>query len=153
MTSTQGYLKQQFQNFCSKKTIPLSPILVDEPKTRTNLVLTKYITITGYISMDETGRLPIPFSLESKYFIICYDYDSNTIISISINSREGLKLLRAYKEVNNHLTDRGLKPQIQRLDNEASSNLKKTMTRLQVKYQLVPPHSHRRNPTERPIQT
>ena len=65
----------------------------------------------------------------------------------------GPELLRAYKELHSDLTNRGLKPQIQRLDNDASSSLKQTMRNLQVKYQLVPPYSHRRNCTERAIET
>ena len=85
--------------------------------------------------------------------MICYDYDSNSIISSEIKSREGPELLQAYKKLHTYLTDRGLQPQLQRLDNEVSTTLKRTMKKLQVKYQLVPPHSHRRNPAERAIQT
>ena len=51
------------------------------------------------------------------------------------------------------MTNRGLKPQLRRLDNEVSTTLKRVMKKLQVNYQLVPPRSNRRNPAERAIQT
>lgn len=153
MASSKHNLKQHFQHSRSTKPTPLSLILVDEPRTRTNIVITKTITIPDQLSTDQTCRLPFTSSLETKYFIIYYEYDVNAIISISLKSREGPELLRPYKEIYNDLTTRGLKPQIQRLDNEASSNYKQTMKKLQVKSQLVPPHSHRCNPTERSIQT
>ena len=66
--------------------------------------------------------------------MICYDYYSNSIISSEIKSREGPELLQAYKKLHTYLTDRGLKPQLQRLDNEVSTTLKRTMKKLQVKY-------------------
>ena len=50
------------------------------------------------------------------------------------------------QKLHTYLTDRGLQPQLQRLDNEVSTTLKRTMKKLQVKYQLVPQYSHRRNP-------
>ena len=85
--------------------------------------------------------------------MICYNYDSNSIISSELKSREGPQLLQACKKIHTYLTNRGLKPQLQRLDNEVSTTLKRVMKKLQVNYQLVPPHSHRRNPAERAIQT
>ena len=57
--------------------------------------------------------------------MIYYDYDSSAIISISLTSRDGTELLRIFKEVHKYLIDKGLKPQIHRLDNGASSNLLK----------------------------
>ena len=48
---------------------------------------------------------------------------------------------------------RGLRPRLHTLDNEASTSLKDFLTAEKVEYQLVPPHIHRRNSTERAIQT
>jgi hypothetical protein len=39
------------------------------------------------------------------------------------------------------------------LDNEASHDLKKTLKKYHLEYQLVPPHLHRRNAAERAICT
>ena len=51
------------------------------------------------------------------------------------------------------LTNHGLKPQLHWLDNEASTALKNFITTKQTKYQLTPPHIHRRNAAERAIRT
>ena len=126
LASSKGHLKQKFQHSRSTKPTPLSPILVDAPRTRTNIDMTKIIKVTGQLSMDQTGRLPFPSSLGTKYFMVCYEYDANPIISISFKSTEGPELLHAYKELYNYLTTRGLKSQKQHLDNEASSSYKQT---------------------------
>jgi hypothetical protein len=51
------------------------------------------------------------------------------------------------------LTVKGFKPKVQTVDNEASAALKNFFTANDVDYQLVPPHSHRRNAAERAIWT
>ena len=54
----------------------------------------------------------------------------------------------------NELIHRGLKPKLQRMDNEASQLLKDYITHDEKIYlQLVPPHMHRRNLSEHAIQT
>ena len=47
----------------------------------------------------------------------------------------------------------GLRPQLQRLDNECSAILKEFLQAENVDYQLVPPGCHRRNAAERAIRT
>ena len=51
------------------------------------------------------------------------------------------------------LTQRGLKPRLHWLDNEASKALKTFIHKEQTEYQLTPPHIHRRNAAERAIRT
>jgi hypothetical protein len=46
----------------------------------------------------------------------------------------------------------GLKPHLQRLDNEASLALRNYLTKQGIDYQLGPPHIHRRKNAERSIQ-
>ena len=62
-------------------------------------------------------------------------------------------LVRAYSKVYNRLLRAGLKPQLQRLDNECSTELKEFMAEKQVHLQLVPPGNHRANAAERAIRT
>jgi hypothetical protein len=52
-----------------------------------------------------------------------------------------------------YLVERGFKPQLQKLDNEAFKALKRSIRDKGIDYQLVPPHAHRRNAAERAIQT
>ena len=48
---------------------------------------------------------------------------------------------------------RGLRPKLQRLDNEFSHMLKYDMDEIQVDWQLVPPGIQRRDATQRAIKT
>jgi len=49
------------------------------------------------------------------------------------------------------LSNRGLKPLLQKLDNEVPASLKKYMQQNEVNYQLVPPYLHGQNTAERAI--
>ncbi len=49
--------------------------------------------------------------------------------------------------------DQGLRPKLQKLDNEASTALQHAMRDEKIDFQLVPPHVHRRNAAERAIRT
>ena len=55
--------------------------------------------------------------------------------------------------MNTVLTKRGRKPNLYILDNEASADLKASLAKQNINYQLVPPHVHRRNAAERAIRT
>jgi hypothetical protein len=89
-----------------------------------------------------------------NYVLVVYDYDSNAILAEPMRNRTDAEMLRAYGVILNRLIARGLKPKLQRLDNEASTALKSYLQdEMDIKYQLVPPHVHRRNAAERAIRT
>ena len=83
-TLIQGLLKQTFQKTQSTKS--LLPLIDsnEEARVRTGIFITKLITIPGKITTDQTGRLPFQSSLGTQYFMMCYVYDSNEIISIAL---------------------------------------------------------------------
>ena len=85
--------------------------------------------------------------------LIVYDYDSNMILAEPMKSRSGAEYLAAYQKIHSLLTSRGLKPQMQNLDNEASTALQQFMHEEAIDYQLAPPHVHRTNAAERAICT
>jgi hypothetical protein len=62
-------------------------------------------------------------------------------------------MLDAYNRVTQTLTTRGLRPKLQRLDNEASTAMKSYMTKQGVNFQLTPAVMHRRNAAKRAIRT
>jgi hypothetical protein len=80
-----------------------------------------------------------------------YDYDSTAILAEPIKIRSEREILRAYSKLHQHLPDRGLKPQIQKLDNECSAALKQFLRKDNVEFQLVPPYNHRQNAAEQAI--
>jgi hypothetical protein len=85
--------------------------------------------------------------------MVVYDYDSNAILTEPLTSRTITELLRAYFKLYDYLTARGLKPVLQRLENQAPGRLQSYMRAKSVTFQLVPPHNHRRNAAKKPIGT
>jgi hypothetical protein len=63
------------------------------------------------------------------------------------------EMVRAFKHLHAYLCDRGLRPKLQKLDNEASAALQHAMRQENIDYQLVPPNVHRCNAVERAIWT
>jgi hypothetical protein len=114
-------------------------------------VYAKVVTITGQIYSDQTGRFPVTSSKGNKYIIIVYDYDSAAILAEPIKNRTETELLRVCSKLHQYLADRGLKPRLQKLDNECSEALKQFMRQASVDFQLVPPYDHRQNAAERAI--
>jgi hypothetical protein len=69
-----------------------------------------------------------------------------------MKNRGDKEMVRAFDFLIQSLIIRGLKPHLQRLDNEASFALRNYLTKQGINYQLAPPHIHRRNKAEREIQ-
>ena len=105
------------------------------------------------IYSDLTGRFLVKSARGNQYIFLLYDYDSNTIHVRPLRSRKGTAIVEAYDSIHTHLCARGLTPELQRLDNEASAALQRSMQTKNVNFQLVPPHNHRRNAAERCIRT
>ena len=70
-----------------------------------------------------------------------------------LKTRSGLDLKTTYQKLHIFLTRRGLKPHLHILDNKCSNVHKNFMREVNEKFQLVPPHIHRRNSAEQAIQT
>jgi hypothetical protein len=108
---------------------------------------------TGKIYTDQTGEFITPSSTGNNYLLALCDYDSNSILARPMKSRHATTILSAYKVLHTKLCTAGLRPQLQRLDDECSTILKEYMTAQDVECQLVPPGVHRRNAAERAIRT
>jgi hypothetical protein len=106
---------------------------------------------TGQICSDQTGKFITPSSNGNNYLMIVYDYDSNHIFAEPFKTQTAKSILAAYKLVHARLCNAGLRPQLQRLDNECSAILKEYLSSEDINFQLVPPGSHRRNATERAV--
>ena len=60
-------------------------------------------------------------------------------------------MIRTYKKVHYELANSGFKPATHSLDNEASEAIYTFYRQQSVAFQLVPPHMHKRNASERAI--
>ena len=76
------------------------------------------IEFTGKVSTDQTGSFPVISSRGSKYLMALYDHDSNAILAEPLTSHNERELIRATRVLHAYLSDRGLTPQYQILDNE-----------------------------------
>jgi hypothetical protein len=111
------------------------------------------ITSTGKIFRDQTGRFILPSSTGNTQLMVVYDYDSNYIHAEPMKSKTGPAIIAAYKRVHQNLFAAGLRPRLQRLENECSQQLKTFMNEQVIDFQLVSPDNHRRNAAERAIRT
>ena len=129
------------------------PPAISPPAQRTYHIYADYASTTGKVFTDQTGRFLQPSSHGNSDMLVFYEYDSNYIHVEPMKNKTGSEILAAYTRAHTLFTSRGLKPQLQRLDNEASTALKSYMESQDVDFQLVPPHVHRRNAAERAIRT
>ena len=69
--------------------------------------------------------------------MVLYDFDSNYILATCIKSRKKEHRIEEFKEVQKDLTDAGIVPQLVKLDNEASSEMIKTIKKKNMSFQLA----------------
>jgi hypothetical protein len=68
-------------------------------EARTNFVYAQPIEYTGQIYTDQTGPFPVRSSRGYQYILVCYDYDSNAILTEPMKNSSKAELLRAYTVV------------------------------------------------------
>ena len=95
-----------------------------DPTSCNDKVYLKTIKYTGQVYTDQTGCFPVTFSRFNKYLMVIYEYETNFILAEPMKSRSKAKLVRAYSKLHAYLTGRGLKPVLQKVDNEDSEGLK-----------------------------
>ncbi len=109
--------------------------------------------ITGVIYNDYTGTFPF-MSLEGNAcFFVMYHYQTNAILVTLIPCLNSSSILAAFKKNFEYLEEKGYKPKLNIMDNQAMKVIKAYLTPQQVSLQLVKPHNHRVNAAERAIQT
>jgi hypothetical protein len=89
-----------------------------------HMIFVKAIQVTDQIYTDQTRNFPITSSHGNKYIMVLYDYDSNTILTKPLKSRSKAEMIQGYSNLHDLLSNRGLKPVLQKPDNEAPVSLK-----------------------------
>ena len=123
--------------------------------TATHTIFAQVVNLTpeGQIHTDQTGRFPTKSLKGNHYVMILYAYDANAILQAPLKDRNAHTILEAYKMLHARLVKAGLRPKLQRLDNECSTILKEFLHESNIDFQLSPPGMHRRNAAERAIRT
>ena len=148
-------MDQTRKHVCSTKTD--KPISQDDdqqdPDNHPTHNIFATIEETGKVYTDQTGRFTVRSSAGNQYILVLYYYDSNTILTKSLKTRQCPEILKAYAKIIQYLQGCGFHPRVHWLDNKASNAMKTYDQANQIEYQLVLPHMHRRNAAERAIRT
>jgi hypothetical protein len=149
-----GHMSERRQNIRSTSKAPIanSPTPDTDMGSKTHLAYAVVVD-QGQLYTDLTGKFPVISSKGNSYVTVCYVYDCNYVKVIPMKSRSASEWVKSYGTIQQELTVKGFKHQLQTLDNEASTALKTFFTTNDVNYQLVPPHCHRCNAAERAIIT
>jgi hypothetical protein len=109
--------------------------------------------ITGVIYNNCTGEFPFMSLNGNICFFVMYHYKTNAILATPIPGLDLTNILNAYKKNFEYLEEKGYKPKLNVMDNQATKVIKAYLTPQQVSLQLVKPHNHCVNAMERAIQT
>ena len=93
-------------------------------------------SVSGNFFTDQIGRFPNKSSRGNQYIMVAYDHDSNAILAEPIKRRVAEELLRAIKAIHRYLSNKGLHPSLQILDNECPAVVKQLFRQEQVKFNL-----------------
>ena len=102
---------------------------------------------SGVVYSDLTGNFPFMSFDGNVCFLVVYHYET------PIAGLDDMTIFQAYKAIFNDLTEKGFKPKLNVMDNQATKYIRKFLTEEECKLQLVEPHNHRVNAAERAIQT
>jgi hypothetical protein len=153
-TTAMGHMNQRRHNIRSTSKAPIEKQQPPDADLGTNTHLVYAVILDqGQLYIDLTGKFPVRSSKGNSYVMVCYIYDCNYIKVVPMKSRSASEWVKAYDSVHQELTVKCFKPKLQTMDNEASTALKNFFIVNDIAYQLVPPHCHRRNASERAIRT
>ena len=109
---------------------------------------------TGTIYTDLTGRFPVRSLHSNQCIFLAYVYDANAILVRPMKTRETPSMLKAFKDIYEHLEAINMQPKLHIMDNECSRKIQNYITtNRDTKIQFVKANSHRFNSAERAIHT
>jgi hypothetical protein len=147
--TAKGHLKLRQAGHCSMRAHP------QQQSAETNIFCYAALANKQHSTLytDCTGRLPARALDGQQLFFIAYDYDTNYIFALPLNSTSDSEILEAFKQVHKGLTTKGYKPVFNVMDNQAAAPIKTFMESQQGTTQFVEPNNHRVNAAKRAIQT
>jgi hypothetical protein len=127
--TAMGHMNQRRQKKRSTSKVPIEkqPTPDTDLGTKTHLVYAVVVD-QGQLCTDLTGKFPVRSSKGNSNVMVCYVYDCNNIKVIPMKSRSASEWVKTYDTVHQELSVKGLKPELQTLENEASAALKNFFT-------------------------
>jgi hypothetical protein len=108
---------------------------------------------SGTMYTDITGAFPVQSIKNMQYIFVAYIYDLNAIIIRPIPNCTDASFIATFTEVFHILQAQQYQPVLNIMDNKCSKAVEKHIKKNKMKIQLVPPHNHLVNATERTIGT
>jgi hypothetical protein len=108
---------------------------------------------SGIVYHDLTGSFLFVSLDGSIFFFVLYHFKLNCILADPITALDDKTIFEAYRKQFDDLTKNGFKLKLNVMDNQATKYIKHFFDKNECKLQLVEPHNHRVNATERAIQT
>jgi hypothetical protein len=107
---------------------------------------------SGVVYKDLTGNFPFVSFDGSMCFLVMYHYEANAILAMPIAGLDDCSILNAYKANFDKLAQKGFKPKLKVMDNQATKHIQTFLTDKECKLQLVELQNHQVNVVERAIQ-
>jgi hypothetical protein len=115
--------------------------------------LIQVIDLKDTMYMDQKGRFPFVSSLGNCYIMILHHVDSNSSWSKALKNNSEGELILACRHALAQMAQRGIVPQHQMLNNQASFAYETKIELIKMTYKLVSPDDHWRNLAKKAIQT
>jgi hypothetical protein len=121
-----GHMNQRHQTIRSPSKTPITSDIEDITATTTNSGTKTHLVYAilvdqGQLYTDLTGKFPVRSSKGNWYVMVCYFFDCNYVKVVPMKSRFASEWVKTYGHIHQELTDKGFKPKLQTLDNEASA--------------------------------
>ena len=160
LATEKGHAKLARKNAWSNRPqhpTPDLPVTSDPPPApdiRTKTIRITVVEPSDLLATDLTVHFPTISSRGYNYIIVCYIYDTNGIIVRPMKNRSVAEHIRVFLEIFSYLEKRGLRPDVHKIDNECTQELKDIfLDKHRNKLELMPTHDHHTNPAEKCIDT
>ena len=94
---------------------------------------------------DLNDRFPRKSSSGNEYILVAYHYDAHYILGTALKNRKKDTITTGWTYLHKSFIRAGVAPNTYVMNNEISQEFIETMVHNNTTYQLVPPHTHRRN--------
>ncbi|KAL7549470.1 hypothetical protein ACHAWF_012740 [Thalassiosira exigua] len=145
MATAKGHLQRVRKNVRSQAPLRAGidieredNVVTQEAKTNAVYVLVfDTMRFNGTAYTDLTGHFPFTSARGNRYLFFLYTYDGNAILMETMKSRADNEMKRVYEKTYQRFEKRGIKPQFNIMDNEASNMICEWMEKENVAYQKV----------------
>ena len=101
----------------------LVPGILHSRERQVGVYLVTFDELKGYITTNLCGVYPTMSNCGMKYILVLYDYNSDAILARTMKTNKRKVITTAYKSIYDELTEAGITPILQYLDNETLKEL------------------------------